>query len=459
MPALRIVLITVILGFQGGVLNCLPAGTAPCNQGTGIVPCNQGTGIAPCNQCAAGTVVNYRHEEDAMDCRYVETGLEVLVRDNFRILKGKRVGLITNPTGVDRDMQSAADILYNAPGVKLTALYGPEHGVRGEFTAGETIASAKDPVTGIAVYSLYGETKKPTPEMLRDIDILVYDIQDIGSRSYTYISTLGLAMEAAAENNIPFVVLDRPNPLGGIRMEGPLVRPGFTSFVSQYPIPYIHGLTVGELAGFLNGEGLLKNGIRCRLEVIKMKGWKRDMLFEETGLPWVASSPHIPHAQTALFYPATGILGELYTVSIGVGYTMPFQLIAAEWIDADSLASGLNALSLPGVRFRPLHYKPYYSVSQGNMVHGVQIHLSDPKSAPLTLLQFYFLQEVRKLWPDKDIFRLCDPSRLDMFDKVCGTDRVRKEFHKTWQVSSLLDLWNGDIPRFRKKAEKYLLYK
>jgi uncharacterized protein YbbC (DUF1343 family) len=391
-------------------------------------------------------------------CQPVETGLDVLVRDNFRILKRKKVGLITNPTGVDRNLRSTVDILYNAPGVTLTALYGPEHGVRGEFTAGEIIGSAKDPATGLPVFSLYGETRKPSKEMLRGIDILVYDIQDIGSRSYTYISTLGLAIEAAAENNIPFVVLDRPNPLGGIRMEGPLVEPGFVSFVSQYSVPYIHGLTVGELAGYLNEEGLLRNGIKCRLEVIKMKGWKREMIFEETGLPWVPSSPHMPHAQTALFYPATGILGELYTVSIGVGYTLPFQLFAAEWINADSLAAGLNSLSLPGVKFRPVHFKPYYSVSQGKMIHGVQIHLTDPEIAPLTLLQFYFLQEAHKLWPDKDAFSLCDPSRLEMFDKVCGTDKVRTEFLKTWQVRSILDLWNKDIPAFRKKAERYFLY-
>ncbi len=391
-------------------------------------------------------------------CQPVETGLETLVKSNFKILIGKRIGLITNPTGVDRNLRSAVDILFNAPGVNLTALYGPEHGVRGEFTAGEIIGSAKDPATGLPVFSLYGETRKPSKEMLRGIDILVYDIQDIGSRSYTYISTLGLAMEAAAENNIPFVVLDRPNPLGGIRMEGPLVQPGFFSFVSQYPIPYIHGLTVGELAGYLNEEGLLRNGIKCRLEVIRMKGWKREMIFEETGLPWVPSSPHIPHAKTALFYPATGILGELYTVSIGVGYTLPFQLFAAEWINADSLAASLNSLSLAGVKFRPVHFKPYYSVSQGKMIHGVQIHLIDPKIAPLTLLQFYFLQEARKLWPDKDVFSLCDPSRLEMFDKVCGTDKVRTEFLKTWQVRSILDLWNKDIPAFRKKAEKYFLY-
>ena len=393
-----------------------------------------------------------------LSCQPVETGLEMLIKSNFEILKGKRVGLITNPTGVDRNLRSAIDILYNAHGVKLTALYGPEHGVRGEFTAGEIIGSVKDPVTGIPVYSLYGETRKPTREMLAGIDILVYDIQDIGSRSYTYISTLGLAMEAAAENNIPLVVLDRPNPLGGIRMEGPLVQTGFTSFVSQYPVPYVHGLTVGEMAKFLNEEGLLKNGIRCNLDIVKMIGWKREMIFEETGLPWVPSSPHIPHAQSPLFYPATGILGELYIVSIGVGYTLPFQLLAAEWIDSDSLAGNLNSLNLPGVIFRPVHYKPYYNVSQGKMVHGVQIHLTDLKRAPLTLLQFYFLQEAHKLWPDKDVFRLADPSRLDMFDKVCGTDKVRTEFLTMWQVRSILDLWTRDIPAFRKKAEMYFLY-
>ncbi len=230
----------------------------------------------------------------------------------FEILKGKKVGLITNPTGVSRDLQSCIDLIFNAPGVSLTALYGPEHGVRGEFTAGETIGSSTDPSTGLPVYSLYGSTRKPTADMLKGIEVLVYDIQDIGSRSYTYISTLGLAMEAAAENNIPFLVLDRPNPLGGERMEGPLVQEGFTSFVSQYPVPYIHGMTVGELALFLNGEGLLKDGEKCNLELIKMSGWKRDMCFEETGLPWVPSSPHIPQAVTCYYYPATGIVGELY---------------------------------------------------------------------------------------------------------------------------------------------------
>jgi len=388
----------------------------------------------------------------------VETGLEMLVRSKFEILLGKRVGLITNPTGVNRELQSCVDIIFDAPGVKLTALYGPEHGVRGEFTAGEIIGSSADPTTGLPVFSLYGNTRKPTKEMLGGIDILVYDIQDIGSRSYTYISTLGLAMEAAAENGIPFIVLDRPNPLGGLRMEGSLVREGFTSFVSQYPIPYIHAMTAGELAMFLNGEGLLKDGVKCNLEVIKMNGWKREMLFEDTRLPWVQSSPHIPHAETCYYYPATGIAGELYVASIGVGYTLPFEMFAAEWINADSLAQNLNSLALPGLIFRPVHYKPYYSVSQGKMVHGVQIHITDKTKAPLSLIQFYILQEAHRLWPGKDLFSLCDESRLDMFDKVCGTDQVRINFTKYRTVASIIGLWTEDLTDFRKKAEKYYLY-
>ncbi|MRR24046.1 DUF1343 domain-containing protein, partial [bacterium] len=386
------------------------------------------------------------------------TGLEVLVRNNFDVLQGKRVGLITNPTGVDRNLRSTVDILFSAPGVNLVALYGPEHGVRGDFTAGEHVDFEKDPVTGLPVYSLYGKTRKPTPDMLKDIDILVYDIQDIGSRSYTFISTLGLVMEAAAENGIPLVVLDRPNPLGGIRMEGAVTRAGFVSFVSQFAIPYIHGMTVGELAKFLNGERMLANGVVCGLQVVKMSGWSRKMYFEETGLPWVLSSPQVPHGDTPLFYPATGIAGELYAVNIGVGYTIPFQTFAAPWINADSLARSLNGLKLPGVIFRPIHYKPYFSTHEGKMVHGVQIHLTDPKVAPLTLLQFYIMQEAHRLWPDKNLFTLCEQSRLSMFDKVCGTDEVRKGFTKSFLVSDIMALWTNDIPAFRAKASKYFLY-
>jgi uncharacterized protein YbbC (DUF1343 family) len=381
-----------------------------------------------------------------------------MAKNKFDILRGKRVGLITNPTGVDRMLHSDIDLIFNAPGVSLAALYGPEHGVRGEYAAGDMVESTNDAVTGLTVYSLYGTNRKPSPEMLKGIDVLIYDIQDIGSRSYTFISTLGLAMEAAAENGIPFIVLDRPNPLGGLRMEGPIIEVGFSSFVGQYPIPYIYGLTAGELAMFINNEGLLKNGIKCNLQVIRMEGWKREMLYEDTGLPWVPSSPHIPESFTCHYYPATGILGELYTLNIGVGYTLPFRMVAAEWINADSLAVNLNALRLPGILFRPVHYKPYYSVLQGKMVHGVQIYFTDKRRAPLTLVQFYILQEIHKLRPSKDIFSMCEKSRLEMFDKVCGTDKVRIKFSSAYTTDSILDIWNSQIPAFREKVRKYLLY-
>ena len=388
----------------------------------------------------------------------VKTGIEVLREQNFAILKGKRVGLITNPTGVDSRLNSTVDLLHQAPGVKLVALYGPEHGVRGDFDAGEQVASSVDAKSGVPVFSLYGKNHKPSAEMLKGVDVLVYDIQDIGSRSYTFISTMGLAMEAAAENNIEFVVLDRPNPLGGEKIEGMITEPAFTSFVSQFPIPYIHGFTVGELALFLNKERLLKNGAQCKLTVVKMEGWTRRMEFEETGLPWVASSPHIPNAITSVFYPITGILGELYVFNIGVGYTMPFQLFAAEWIDAEALANALNRLNLQGMIFRPIHYKPYYSTSKGKTVHGVQVHLTDYQQANLSLVQFYVLQECHKLYPDQNVFELCEPSRHSMFDKVCGSDKIRKEFTKAFKVDDIKQLWNKDVEPFRQKAKLYYLY-
>jgi uncharacterized protein YbbC (DUF1343 family) len=297
------------------------------------------------------------------------------------------------------------------------------------------------------------------PKCLNNIDVLVYDIQDIGSRSYTYISTLGLAMEAAAENNIEFVVLDRPNPLGGIKMEGLLTEPEFVSFVSQFPIPYIHGMTVGELARYLNEEGLLSNGVKCKLTVVPMRGWKRKMTFDQTGLPWVLTSPHIPHEYSPWFYPVSGILGELYVISIGVGYTLPFQLFAAEWIDAEKLSENLNNLSLSGLYFRPVHYTPYYSVSRGTMIHGIQVHITDFTKANLSLVQFYVLQECHKLWPDKNVFEMCEPARLDMFDKVCGSDKVRKTFTQRFLVEDIQTLWMQDIDSFRKNVRKYLLYR
>ncbi|GHT63797.1 hypothetical protein AGMMS50239_20370 [Bacteroidia bacterium] len=390
----------------------------------------------------------------------VKPGIEVLQEAQFKLLEGKRIGLITNPTGVDSRLKSTIDILFEAPNVKLVALYSPEHGIRGDVTAGETVGNATDARTGLPVYSLYGKNKKPQPEILPGIDVLVYDMQDIGCRSYTYISTMGLAMEAAAENNIEFVVLDRPNPLGGNKFEGqPDVEPELVSLVSQFSITYVHGFTVGELAKFLNEEGLLKEHIKCKLTVVKMKGWKRKMDFEATGLPWVISSPHVPHANTAYFYAMSGILGELYSFNIGVGYTLPFELFAAQWIDAEKLTANLNGLKIPGVRFRPIHYKPYYGAQKDVYLHGVQTYITDAKKIPLTLIQFYVMQECYKLHPDKNVFELCDSSRLSMFDKVCGTGRVREAFTKDFTVKSIEKIWDKGVDGFRKKAKQYFLYK
>ena len=295
----------------------------------------------------------------------VKPGVEVLRDNGFQQLDGKKVGLITNPTGVDNNLKSTIDILHDAPNVELVALFAPEHGVRGDVHAGDEFENTVDPATGVQVYSIYGKTKKPTPEMLKGIDALVYDIQDIGCRSFTFVSTLGMALEACAENDIELVVLDRPNPLGGNRVEGNLVEDGFYSFVSQFPIPYLYGMTPGETARYLNGEGLVAGGKKAKLTVVPMEGWTRDMTFDKTGMPWILPSPHIPQPVTSYYYPATGILGELYFVSIGVGYTLPFQLICADWIDADKFSANMNALNLPGVKCRPIHIKPFYSTGKG----------------------------------------------------------------------------------------------
>jgi uncharacterized protein YbbC (DUF1343 family) len=387
----------------------------------------------------------------------VKTGIEVLREQNFKILENKRVGLITNPTGVDSNLKPTIDILHEAANVNLVALFGPEHGVRGDAYAGDKVDNVTDPKTGIPVYSLYGNTRKPTTEMLKNLDVLVYDIQDVGCRSYTYISTMGLAMEAAAENNIDFVVLDRPNPLGGQKIEGNLTETPFISFVSQFKIPYIYGLTCGELALMLNEEKMLAN--QCRLTVVKMKGWKRNMNWEKTGLEWVIASPHIPHKHSSFFYPVTGILGELYYVSVGVGYTLPFQIVGAPWINAENLATNLNALKIPGVFFRPIHFKPFYSVHKDEYCHGVQIHITNYKKVPLSDIQFYIIQELYKLNPEKAIFKNASPDRFGMFDKVSGTNMIRQGFVENYQFKDVKNYWYKDVDEFRKLSSKYYLYR
>ncbi len=293
--------------------------------------------------------------------------------------------------------------------------------------------------------------------MLKDVDVIVFDIQDIGSRSYTYISTMGLVMEAAAENNKDVVILDRPNPLGGSRIEGNIVEDGYFSFVSQFAIPYVHGLTVGELAKLLNEEGMLQNKVKCHLTVIPMEGWTRDMYFEQTGLPWVLTSPHIPHRYSPFYYAASGILGELRGVlSIGVGYTLPFQTFATEWIKSEELADKMNSYNLDGVIFRPISYKPYYGFGKDKMLNGVEIYITDYKTINLTNAQFYFAQAISELYGRNIIAE--NEGRFDMFDKVLGTSKIRELFMQRLKVEDILPYLNKDIDNFRKLSEKYYLY-
>jgi len=389
----------------------------------------------------------------------VKPGIEVLKDQNFKILEGKKVGLVTNPTGVDSKLKSTIDILHEAPNVNLVALYGPEHGVRGDIAAGDHVEDFKDPKTGVPVYSLYGKTRQPTEEMLKNVDVLVYDIQDNGARSYTYISTMGLLMDAAAKYNKEVVVLDRPNPLGGIRIEGNLAEDGFISFVSQFKVPYIYGLTCGELANMLNGEKMLESGEKCNLTVIPMEGWTRDMLYFDTGLEWVPASPHVPHANSSFYYSATGIIGELSAVSIGVGYTIPFETFAAEWIDAVTFSDEMNKLNLEGIIFRPLSYKPFYAFGKGEFLKGVQIYFTDYNKVELLPIQFHFLAVMKKLYPDKDVFEIGGKEgRLRMFDLVNGSDKVREMFSKNYDVAELKKFLDKDIDSFRVLSSKYYIY-
>lgn len=394
-----------------------------------------------------------------LSAQQVKPGIEVLRDRGFEGLKGKRVGLITNPSGVDNKLKSTIDILHEAEGVELKGLYAPEHGVRGDVHAGDKVDTFTDPATGVTVYSIYGKNHKPTPEQLKDIDVLVYDIQDIGCRSFTFISSMGKAMEACAELGKEFMVLDRPNPVGGNLVEGNLVEDSCYSFVSQFPIPYVYGLTPGELAMYLKEEGILDGGKKCKLTVVPMEGWKRDMKFEATGMPWVLPSPHIPNPEAAVLYPVTGILGELGYMNIGVGYTLPFKLFCAEWVDAQELSKRMNALNLPGLMFRPIYIKPFYAFGKDKNLQGIEVYVTDKEVAPLSLTQFYVMQEIADMYPDHKPFETCDQSRLNMFDKVTGSKEIRRRFGKNYKVADIIDYWNKDNASFKAKSSKYYLYK
>ncbi|MBG0917804.1 DUF1343 domain-containing protein [Exiguobacterium sp. SRB7LM] len=378
----------------------------------------------------------------------VELGVDRLM-ENPEILKGKRVGLITNPTGINAERTSIVDLFDQSDDFELTALYGPEHGVRGDAQAGSTVSSYIDDVTGLPVYSLYGATKKPTPEMLQDVDVLVFDIQDVGTRYYTYIYTMAYAMEAAAENGIPFVVLDRPNPQGGLRVDGPVLDPDYSSFIGLYPIPLKHGMTVGELARLFNTE----YQIQADLEVVKMKGWKRSMMYEDTGLPFVMPSPNMPTTDTVNVYPATGLF-EGTNLSEGRGTTKPFQLIGAPYIKAHEYANELNGLDLPGVAFRAASFTPTFSKHAGKLTHGVEVYVTDPSRFESTRTGIAMIQTAHSMYPD-DFEFLAN----DFIKKLTGNAYVKDMILEGAPLEDILTKIEDERDAFLPIRKEYLLYK
>ncbi len=389
----------------------------------------------------------------------VLVGSDVLFADEkfLALLEGKRVGLITNHTAINSKMLSSPQLFkaqVKALGFKLTALFAPEHGITGAIYAESQVKAESDP-DGIPIYSLHGATRRPTQEMLKSIDILVYDIQDIGSRSYTYISTLFYAMEEAAKRKIPVMVLDRPNPINGLTVDGPMMEEKWRSIVGYIHVPYCHGMTIGELALFFNGE----YKIGCTLHVVPMKGWKRKMTFSMTNLVWIPTSPYIPEASTAWFYPTTGILGELQIVSIGIGYTLPFKIVGAPWINGQDFAKYLNAQKFPGVYFHPFHYRPFYGKFAHKDCQGVQIIITDQRTYKPVSTQYLLLGTIKSLYPKqfKEAIQ-ATKHRKEMFCKINGTEEVYRILtEEPYAIWKLKELHQKERDLFLTLRQKYLI--
>lgn len=384
----------------------------------------------------------------------VEVGVDCLFRDGkAETLKGKRIGLITNQTGVNSKLQTTIELFKTE--LNLAAIFSPEHGWNGLAYAGEKVKSDKE--KDIPVHSLHGSTRRPTAEMLKGIDVLVYDIQEIGARSYTYATTLYYMMEAAAENKIPLIILDRPNPMSGLLVDGPMLQKKWRSFLGYIDVPYCHGMTIGELARYFNEE----YGIHCDLSVIKMRGWGRWMSFEDTGLFWIPTSPHIPEADTPLFYASTGILGELGIVNIGVGYTQPFKLVGAPWINAEKFADALNDQKLPGVKFIPYYFRPFYGIFSGENCQGIKIIITErAKYRPLSV-QYLIIGMLKSLYPSKmeSLLKAVASGKKEAFCQVNGNEEML-----AWLLNDKYIAWKmieydaEGREEFLKKRIKYLLY-
>ena len=375
------------------------------------------------------------------------TGLEVLAAENFARLRGRRVAVLTNPTGVDRNLRSIVDLLASVPGVELVAIFGPEHGIRGSTEAGVKVQHAVHPTTGAPVYSLYGEIRRPTAEMLEGIEVLLYDLQDIGVRTYTYLATLVELMEAAAGRDLEIWVLDRPVPIGADRVEGPVLEAGRESFVGPHRVPLRHGLTAGEFARMANVE----RQIGARLLVVAMQGYERSMAYSETDLPWIAPSPNIPICDTALLY-AGMVLVEGTNLSEGRGTTRPFHLAGAPWIDGNRLARELNRADLEGVIFRGTYFTPTFSKYRGEACSGVEVHITDSRKIRPVATAVALLQAVRRLYPDQLAFH------AKSFDRLAGGSRLRQAIENGTGLEEILDGWKRELERYLQRRRRFLLY-
>ena len=386
----------------------------------------------------------------------VVTGLERLLDEELDRISGKHIGLIANPATVDTTLRHAVDLFHERTEICLEVLFGPEHGLRATAQDLIEIGDTTDCRTGLPIRSLYGPVRMPSKDMLAGLDAIVYDIQDVGSRYYTYIWTMAYAMEACARYGLEFIILDRPNPIGGELIEGNLIDRSFTSFVGLYPIPNRHGMTSGEIACLVNNEF----DIGCRLSIVSMKRWKRSQWFDETGLPWVMPSPNMPTLNTAMVYPGACLI-EGTNVSEGRGTTRPFEIVGAPWVDSEKLVAELQNHELPGVRFRSLAFEPTFHKYAGTTCIGVQQHVTERRRYKPLRVGYALLIAIRKLWPDSFAWRE-PPYEYELerpaIDILAGNSEVRRAIEQGAEVQRLEQSWEADLERFRNIRERYLLY-
>ena len=394
----------------------------------------------------------------SMDNQKVKVGLDVFLLNHLSKLEGKRVGIITNQTGMASSGEHIVDILSSIEDLSIGALYAPEHGIRGDLPDATKMASYVDKRTGLQVWSLYGEHLKPTQEMLEDVDVLIYDVQDVGARFYTFISTMGLAMEAASENGKPFIVLDRPNPINGVIIEGPIIEKQHFSFVGQYPIPVRYGMTPGELAWMIKGEKWMKGMDELDLKVIPMEGWQRTMWYDQTGLPWTRPSPNIPSILTAAVYPGLCLI-EALNLSEGRGTMRPFEQIGAPWINSYELAETMNFLRLPGIYFKPITFTPVtlphaapWNKYKDQDVNGLNLIITDRERVRPLQVIVYLLVALKKHYPAELELR-------KNLERLIGISSFRRSIDDLRSPEDILAEWESGIQAFEKARQKYLLYK